>query len=266
MPTESDKLSRMESARILPRVLMYHSISSISPSSLDFNALCTPPELFEAQMLYLKRRNLRGVSMRELLQAMNRGGTRGLVGLTFDDGYEDFLSAAVPTLERLGFSATVYVVAGLLGKENEWKHAGHRSRRILLQASGVREVSERGMEVGSHTMSHPRLSNLSLDTLAREVGDSRQVLGEILGEPVEGFAYPYGDLDAAAIRAVRDTGYGYACAVRSLEYSIYDLPRTYVGYKDSSLRFGVKLKVAPIKQTIRRFKPLARAWDKARGR
>jgi peptidoglycan/xylan/chitin deacetylase (PgdA/CDA1 family) len=63
-------------------------------------------------MLYLKRHNLRGVSMRELSLALNTGEATALVGMTFDDGYEDFLDAAVPTLEKLGFSATVFVVAG----------------------------------------------------------------------------------------------------------------------------------------------------------
>ena len=71
-------------------------------------------------MLYLKRHDLRGVSMRELYLALNAGEASGLVGVTFDDGYEDFLDAAVPTLEKLGFSATVFVVAGMLGSENTW--------------------------------------------------------------------------------------------------------------------------------------------------
>ena len=105
----------MESRTNLPRVLMYHSISR--PEG-DYDALRTSPERFEAQMVYLKRRNLRGVSMRELCRAMNAGDARSLIGLTFDDGYEDFLSAALPTLERLGFSATVFMVTGMLGKVN----------------------------------------------------------------------------------------------------------------------------------------------------
>ena len=85
----------MMSSTLLPRVLMYHSISRPEDEN---DALCTSPERFEAQMLHLERHNLRGVSMKELRRAMNAGGARGLVGLTFDDGYEDFLSSALPTL------------------------------------------------------------------------------------------------------------------------------------------------------------------------
>jgi peptidoglycan/xylan/chitin deacetylase (PgdA/CDA1 family) len=234
----------------LPRVLMYHSISRQS----DHDALCTSPERFEAQMLYLKRHNLRGVTMRELCRAMNTGDARDLVGLTFDDGYEDFLSTALPTLEKLGFSATLFVVAGMLGEENTWEHrGGPRIRLRLLDAKGVREISERGMEVGSHTVTHPRLSDLDPEILAGEVGDSRQMLSEIVGTQVEGFSYPYGDLDAPAVRAARSAGYVYAVATKKqIEYGIHDWPRTYVGEKDSPLRFGVKLMVNPILTQWRR--------------
>src|SRR5918998_6388507 len=175
-----------------PQVLVYHSISR---PEVDQDPLCTSPERFEAQMLYLKRHNLRGVSMRELYLALNAGEATGLVGVTFDDGYEDFLGAAVPKLEKLGFSATVFVVAGMLGKENTWEHrSGPRPQLRLLGADGVREVSERGMEIGSHSVTHPRLSGLDSETLIHEVEDSRQMLSEIVNVPVEGFAYPYGDL------------------------------------------------------------------------
>jgi peptidoglycan/xylan/chitin deacetylase (PgdA/CDA1 family) len=230
---------------------MYHSIS---PPEGDHDALCTSPERFEAQILYLKQHNLRGVSMRELYLAMSAGDTRGLVGLTFDDGYEDFLSTALPMLERLGFSATVFVVAGMLGKENTWENrGGPRSQLRLLEADGVREVSERGMEVGSHSVTHPRLSGLDPETLVHEVSDSRQVLCEIVNAPVEGFCYPYGDLDIPAVQAARRAGYVYAVATKKqVEGALYDWPRTYVGEQDSPLRLRVKLRLSPILTRWRR--------------
>jgi peptidoglycan/xylan/chitin deacetylase (PgdA/CDA1 family) len=228
-----------------PQVLMYHSISR---PEVDYDPLCTSPERFEAQMLYLKRHNLRGVSMRELYLALNAGEATGLVGLTFDDGYEDFLDAAVPALEKLGFSATVFVVAGMLGSENTWEHGGGpRPQLRLLGADGVREVSERGMEIGSHSVTHPRVSGLDSETLIREVEDSRQLLGEIVNAPIEGFSYPYGAVDGPAVRAARKAGYVYAVATKKqVEGGLHDWPRTYVGEKDSPLRLGVKLKVSPI--------------------
>ena len=199
-------------------------------------------------MHYLRRHNLRGVSMRELYLALNAGEATDLVGVTFDDGSEDFLDVAVPTLEKLGFSATVFVVAGMLGEENTWEHrGGPRPKLRLLGADGVREVSERGMEIGSHTITHPRLSGLDPETLIHEVEDSRQILSEIMNGPVEGFSYPYGDLDGPAVRAARGAGYAYAVATKKqVEGGLHDWPRTYIGEKDSPLRFGVKLKASPI--------------------
>lgn len=240
----------LQSGASLARVLMYHSISQ---SEDGYDSLCTSPERFEAQMLYLKRRNLRAVSMRELYSALNSGDTGRLIGLTFDDGYEDFLHAAVPVLERLGFSATVFVVAGMLGKENTWEHrGGPRARLRILGADGVREVSERGMEIGSHTMTHPRLSGLDPEMLVREVSESRQMLSEVVNAPVEGFCYPYGDLDGPAVRAARSAGYVYGVATKKrVENSVYDWPRTYVGDKDSPLRLGVRLIASPILAWLR---------------
>lgn len=236
---------QMKGKERFPQVLMYHSISQ---PEVDQDPLCTSPERFGAQMLYLKRHNLRGVSMRELYLALNAGEATGLVGVTFDDGYEDFLDAAVPTLEKLGFSATVFVVAGMLGSENNWEHGGGpRPRLKLLGADGVREVSDRGMEIGSHTVTHPRLSGLDSETLIHEVEDSRQMLTEIVNAPVEGFSYPYGDLDGPSVRAARGAGYVYAVATKKqVEGGLHDWPRTYIGEKDSPLRLGVKLKASPI--------------------
>jgi peptidoglycan/xylan/chitin deacetylase (PgdA/CDA1 family) len=223
---------------------MYHSISR--PPAGKYTAFeCTSPERFQSQMLYLKRSNLKGVSMRELHLAMRAGDADGLVGLTFDDGYEDFLYSAVPILEQLGFSATLFVVSGLLGGENSWEHrGGPRPRLKLLEAEGVREVSARGMEIGCHTMSHPRLSGLSPEGLVEEVSHSRRVLSDIVDAPVEGFCYPYGDLDVQAVQAVREAGYDYACAIKKqVEHTVHDWPRIYVGDKDFPLKLGFKLKM-----------------------
>lgn len=224
-----------------PRILMYHSISRLED---DPNLLCTSPALFESQLLYLKQHNLRGVTVRELCRARSTGEDKGLIGLTFDDAYEDFLHTAVPIMENFGYSATVFVVAGMPG-ENDWEHAfTPRPRLKLLDAEGVREVSERGMEIGSHSMTHARLSDAKPGLLEREVDDSRRALSEILGRVVEGFCYPYGSLDSAAVQAARRAGYAYACGWNTpVERSAYDLPRIPISERDDLPRFAAKLRV-----------------------
>jgi len=220
---------------------MYHAVADLAD---DPNMLCTSPERFEAQMRYLKQRNLRGVAMRELLPVIRAGNAGGLVALTFDDGYEDFLYTAVPRLRRFGFTATVFVVAGMLGGRSDWRHAyDPRPRMRLLSTQDLHEVIKHGMEVGSHSMTHTDLAALDPETLDQEVAGSRQVLGEFLGQEVKGFCYPYGSLDGEAAAATQRAGYAYACGWRGSEVEVHDLPRIPISQKDNLLRFAAKLKV-----------------------
>jgi peptidoglycan/xylan/chitin deacetylase (PgdA/CDA1 family) len=224
-----------------PAIIAYHAIARVAE---DPNRICVSPRRFEAQMHYLKRRGLRGVSVRELLQAAGTERARRLVGLTFDDGYENFLYEALPILERFGFSATVFVVGGMLGGENSWDE---RPRMKLLGPEGIREAAKRGMEIGSHGMNHTRLSGLQTARLEEEVVESRRVLGETLDEAVEGFCYPYGSVDGAATRAARRAGYSYACACWTrVESNVYDLPRPPVWEMDGPSMLEMKLKLFPL--------------------
>ena len=182
--------------------------------------------------------------MRELLRAAGTERARRLVGLTFDDGYENFLYDAVPILERFGFSATVFVVGGMLGAENTWDE---RPRMKLLGAEGIRQAAKRGMEIGSHGMSHTRLAGLPTARLEEEVVESRRMLGEVLDEAVEGFCYPYGSVDVAATRLARQAGYSYACACWTrVESNAYDLPRPPVWELDGPSMLIGKLKLFPL--------------------
>ena len=128
-----------------PIVLMYHSVA---PQESDPYRVTVSPHRFGQQMHWLARRGLRGVSMAELLEARRRHCDAGLVGLTFDDGYDDFLRHALPVLQRHGFSATAFVIAGRLGGFNDWDVLGPRKR--LMTASQVRRVAEAGTE-SAHT-------------------------------------------------------------------------------------------------------------------
>ena len=218
-----------------PPILCYHAITQVED---DPNNICVSPEAFEAQMLYLKRRNLRGVSVRELLHAIEAGDTKGLVGITFDDAYENVLQAALPVLERFGFSCTVFAPIGLLGGENSWDD---KPRLKLLGVDGVREVSKRGMEVGSHSITHVKLAGLEPELLKEEISGSRQVLSEMLGEEVEGFCYPYGSVDGPAIQAVEEASYNYACSLGVKPKGVYLMPRIPVFERDKAFTLQLKL-------------------------
>jgi peptidoglycan/xylan/chitin deacetylase (PgdA/CDA1 family) len=221
----------------LPPVLMYHSISPSSEP--DPHRLRVHPDRLDRHLRLLRRLGLRGVSLTELVRAADRGETAGLVGLTFDDGYTDFLEHAVPVLERHGMTATLYVVAGRMDGTNEWDSG---PRLPIMGPDQVRAVAAAGHEVGSHTMTHARLAGADPDVLAAEVGGSRRVLEDVLQAEVASFCYPYGSYDQAAADAVRAAGYDNACVTG--DYQPGDrvtLPRCYVSPRDTRAHVVARL-------------------------
>ncbi|MDT0310005.1 polysaccharide deacetylase family protein [Streptomyces sp. DSM 44917] len=225
-------------------VLMYHSVAYTSP---DPYRITVTPDRLHQQLTWLRRRGLRGVSVGELLRARAAGRAARLVGLTFDDGYRDFVETAVPLLRAHGCTATVFALPGLLHRSNSWDADGPRKR--LLNAEGIRAAAEAGMEVGSHGMTHASLRRADPGTLRREVAESRARLEEITGAPVHGFCYPYGDVDLTAAEAVREAGYHYACAVSPGRLTgQYALPRVHVGERDGARRLAWKRRLHPLRR------------------
>jgi peptidoglycan/xylan/chitin deacetylase (PgdA/CDA1 family) len=221
----------------MPLVLMYHSVEAYDR---DPYQVTVRPRRFDRQLRWLRRRGMRGVSMTELLQARREGRGDGLVGLTFDDGYADFLTEVLPALDRYGFKATVFVIAGALGGHNSWDESG--PRKALMTTAGVRRAADAGMEIGSHSLSHVQLPRLGDSDLADEVDRSRQILTEITGRAVTGFCYPYGGVGEREIRAVCAAGYDYACAVHTSALAgRHAVPRTFIGDRDTSARLFAKV-------------------------
>jgi peptidoglycan/xylan/chitin deacetylase (PgdA/CDA1 family) len=222
-----------QKTRRLPLVLMYHSVE---PYDTDPHQVTVRPQRFDRQLLWLRRRGLRGVAMSELLESRRDG----LVGLTFDDGYADFVTDVLPALRRYAFTATVFVVAGALGGHNSWDEPG--PRKALMTAADVRRAAEAGMEIGSHSLNHVRLPEVDDAELGNEVGHSRELLAELAGRDVTGFCYPYGAVGEREVRAVQAAGYDYACSVHSSPLDgRHALPRAFIGDRDGSARLFAKL-------------------------
>ena len=220
----------------MPALLMYHSVS---PYKDDPYRVTVSPERFDQQMRWLRRRGLTGVSVCSLLDACHRGNGRHLVGLTFDDGYADFAAHVLPVLERHGFTATAFVIAGRLGEGNAWDPDG--PRKALLTADQVRQVADAGIEIGSHGLRHVSLPTVADPELTAETATSRDILRQVSGQNVAGFCYPYGSVDRRVIDSVEDAGYDYACAVwPSAHTGRHALPRTYIGNADTPSRLWAK--------------------------
>lgn len=219
----------------MPPLLMYHSIA---PVDHDPHALCVSPDRFAQQLAALRAIGLRGVGVGELLAERRRGRGRNLIGLTFDDGYADFLTTACPILADYGFSGTVFVLSGRPGGTNAWDPVPQLD---LLTTEQISEVERLGMEVGSHGRLHQRLPALDPSELETEIVGSRNELADVLGHAPAGFCYPYGAVDVAAQRAVIEAGYTYACAVKIATPSTFALRRFFVGPGDHPARLLVKV-------------------------
>jgi len=215
-----------------PLVLMYHSVEKYES---DPYQVTVHPRRFDRQLRWLRRRGMRGVGMRELLA----GGGGRMVGLTFDDGYRDFATEVMPALLRYGFGATVFVVAGSIGEHNSWDEPG--PRKPLMTADEVRRAAGAGFEIGSHSLVHRRMPELTDGELSDHVRRSRLVLSALIGAEVTGFCYPYGAAGAREATAVREAGYDYACAVQPVEpRGPHTIARTFIGDRDGSARLWAK--------------------------
>ena len=197
--------------RALP-ILCYHNVAS-PPKDARFRLLYVSPDSFERQLWTLRRLGLRGVSAGEGIAQLHNASARGCVVFTFDDGYADTLTTAAPLMRRYGFTATCYVVSSAIGAYNCWDAEFLGERKPLMSREQLDEWLAAGMEVGSHSLSHQPLPELPKDTALREIAESRVALRNLLGVPIEHFAYPFGRFTAETVELVRRAGYSSAVTV-----------------------------------------------------
>jgi peptidoglycan/xylan/chitin deacetylase (PgdA/CDA1 family) len=190
---------------LLVPVLMYHEIADITATS---SRLAVAPEVFANQLAYLRDAGFTTVSAGALAASLADGGEdlpERPVVLTFDDGYGDFYSQAIPLLKKYGHTATLFQTTGGVGV------AGGEKR--MMSWRELAEAAEAGVEIGAHTVKHPQLDQLPAGRLHEELYASKSQLEEHLGMAVPGLAYPYGYSNERVRQVAREIGYGYAYAV-----------------------------------------------------
>ncbi len=206
-------------------ILMYHSISSTINSR--FRQFTVPPESFAEQMAYLHQHDYMPISVTQFVRARSQGVTalpaRPVV-LTFDDGFADFFTAALPVLQQYRFAATLYVATAFIGGTSRWLRYERETTRSMLTWDQLSEISASGIECGAHSHSHPQIDTLPSAAVRNEVFQSRSILEDHLGQEVRSFAYPYGYHTSAIRQLVRSAGYTSACAVRHAMSSETDDP------------------------------------------
>lgn len=196
-------------------ILMYHSIScSAHPK---FQQMTVRPEIFDKQMSYLVEHKYTPLTVTQFMRLRSQGlehlPARPVV-ITFDDGFADFFSEALPVLKKYALPATLYISTAFIGGTGRWLRREKETARPMLNWQQVREIHAQGIECGAHTHTHPQLDTVTLGRAKKEIEYSKKLLEDQLGEAVESFAYPFGYHTARVLRLVQEAGFRSACAVR----------------------------------------------------
>lgn len=225
-------------------ILMYHRVAEITPEEEIYPGMTMPPAQFEDQMRYLAQQGYTTLTMNEVLQ-VHLGQLRGpkkAVAITFDDGYQDNFEVAWPILKRYGLSATFFVVVGQLGKNNNWNLPRPGiSAPPLMTVEEARQMLAEGATFGSHTLEHVALPDLPQGEAKRQIQESRQLLGELLGSPAAFFSYPYDRVTPEVARMVEESGYKGACGPSALPEGRFNLWRIECFSYDSRALFRLKV-------------------------
>jgi peptidoglycan/xylan/chitin deacetylase (PgdA/CDA1 family) len=214
-------------------VLAYHGVGEIANGD-DPRRLIVSPRHLKAQVELLKRLRYRFVTAGELA----RGATGRLAALTFDDGWENNLTVALPLLRQLGVPATFFVCPGLFGAQHP-DVRGPSGR--LIDERGARRLAAGGMELGAHSMTHPDLRTLDDDELRYELTESRREVERLSHEPCLTLAYPFGFADDRETEAARRAGYRLAFGWLPGPWQPLDAPRLPAPPRHGAGRLALKL-------------------------
>jgi peptidoglycan/xylan/chitin deacetylase (PgdA/CDA1 family) len=220
-------------------ILTYHQIDRIPPkvdasgARTQFRSLIVSPASFARQMWLLKKLGYRGANMSEVMAYLRGDKTREehgkIVGITFDDGYQNNLQHAMPVLRKYGFSSTCYAVSQLTGKTNEWDAANGIAMKPLMTETELREWIAGGQEIGSHTRHHANLNSIDRVVAKVEITQSKAELEVITGVACRHFCYPYGAYDFEHTMMVRTAGFESATTTEhgaaDRSHGIFELPR-----------------------------------------
>jgi len=216
-------------------VLMYHKIGP-RPRKVRLKGLYVSVKSFVRQLEELRAA---GFATARLGEVNNSDSPRRIV-LTFDDGFRNVFQNALEPLKKNNFCAIQFLVPNFIGKLNEWDLRDGEAPEPLMDAAQVREWLAAGHQIGSHSLSHARLTRLTLRDAREEISASKKKLEDSFGVAIEDFCYPYGDWSEAVRDLVMEAGYRSACTTRfgvnSAATSTFALNRITVRYPSRSLK------------------------------
>jgi peptidoglycan/xylan/chitin deacetylase (PgdA/CDA1 family) len=243
-------------ARLL--ILCYHAVSESWPSPV-----AVAPRVLDRQLRHLLRRGYRPRTLSAALRnrGSDRQGDEKTLVVTFDDAFRSVLDSGFEVLERLQVPATLFVPtdvaseAGLMtwSSLGGWVGTPHEPELRCMSWAGIRQLSEAGWEIGSHTCSHPKLTEIETSQAEGELSRSRTACESALQRPCPSLAYPFGASDARVVELARGSGYeqGVALGTRLLDSlpsrSVFELPRDGV-YRSTSWPYFLALSSPTIRR------------------
>lgn len=223
-------------------VLMYHRVNAYRN-----NDMSVTPDNFAAQLRWLKDRGYENSRIRDLeTGSLAQVNDHRRVILTFDDAYEDNYLEALPILKQFGYTAMFYVPVDFVGshrmdlRDIRESNRVERNRRMTWEQLG--EMVAYGMEIGSHTLSHSKLTEIAVEAAADEIVTSKRRLEDTLGVTITSFCYPGGFYDGTHVRMVEEAGYRSACTASPGRIGgLFEIPRVAVQASDSMFVFRKKV-------------------------
>ena len=218
-------------------ILMYHSIE-LMPKSTVMRSLHVSPKSFRFQMWLLNFMGYKALSLKKLKPYLDGKKTGKVVGITFDDGYRNNLINAAPILKKYNFSATCFIVSGLIGTSNTWDLKYNITQRPLMSEKEIKKWLDLGMDIGAHSQTHQDLTNISKEEAQREIHHSKFELEKKFNISISDFC-------KLVCKIAESSGYHSASSMirgRVSEKSDrYMLPRIPVNYRTLPHLFLLKL-------------------------
>ena len=245
-------------------ILLYHQIGNL-PDSLDPFGISVKTEDFARQMAYLNDNGYNVLKLSKAIKMMHEGTPlpEKAVCITFDDGYKDNYTNALPILQKYNFSATIYLVAAHVGESAKWD--GEIGEQLpLLTWAEIREMQEHHIEFGSHTRTHVELDKIPTEQIEWQVCTSKHIIEENLGRKIHTIAYPYEQFTQEVQDMAKQCGYIAACGTSHMSETYFNLWRVEIGKADTDFsRFQRKLSplwkpLTQVKRTLRPIKNLLR--------
>jgi len=214
-------------------ILMYHSIDT-PPKKNSLRSLYVSKKLFYLQMLILKLLGYQGMSMNNLLPYLEGRKIGKVFGITFDDGYKNNLLNALPILKKFNFTATCYFLSDNFSGNNYWDIDKGFIENKTMSISDAKKWINEGMEAGSHSVTHSKLSQKNNPDIRFQVQKSKEDLERKLDTKIEHFCYPYGAFNDSVIKNVEKSGYKTGVTVERALFSfgdLYQIPRLFITHR-----------------------------------